>query len=175
MDLTTWVAPVITGLVALAGIGATLATAAKGRAQAAQLAADRHQTERAEDRRRERITLFVDALAHVRHLERKLNRFWVGDSYNGYDASPKPAGPPMSLTPLDEVGIRIELIAPDAVQRAWVKFVEATESLGWWFETDWNGEADAKVPASVAKPLYASMRELRTACRHALQGDSAPD
>ena len=72
-----WVAPTGTVVVALAGIGATLRTAAQGRAHAERLATENHTQAHQEMLRRERLQVYALALAHAVDQERKLNATWA--------------------------------------------------------------------------------------------------
>lgn len=164
-----WVAPAGTVVVALAGIGATLRTAAQGRKHAEHLAAEGHQRERQEMLRQERLRVYADALAHAVAQERKLNATWVSHGGQAYDLSPKPSGGPLSLAPMDEVNVRMHLLADGEVERDWIAFTGALETLHWWAETEYSGDPDEDAPDEILLPLRAAITHLKEACRQSLR------
>lgn len=164
-----WVASAGTVVVALAGMGATLLTAAQGRRHAEHLATENHRAARQEMLRQERLRVYADALAHAVAQERKLDAVWASDGETAYDLSPKPPGAPLSLAPMDEITVRMRLLADEEVEGAWVALVSAWESLHWWAENERSGDPGEDPPKEVLLPLRAAIASLKAACRQSLE------
>lgn len=163
-----WVAPAGTVVVALAGIGATVRTAAQGRRHAEHLATENHRRLHDARLREERLRVYADALAHAVDQERKLNATWASDGERAYDLSPRPPGAPLLLAPMDEISVRMHLLAEVAVERAWVAFVTAWEGLHWWAEIDHSGDPAEEPPTTIILPLRTAITDLKEACRRSL-------
>ena len=162
-----WVAPAGTVVVALAGIGATLWTAAQGREHAERLAHLSHRREREEMRRKERLEVYADALAHAVELERRLDAVWTSDG--SYKLSPKPAGAPLALAPMDGVSVRMHLLADGEAERAWSAFVSALNDWQWRGEVEYSGDPSESPPDHVLLPLRSAITGLKDVCRRSLQ------
>lgn len=164
-----WVAPAGTVVVALAGIGATMRTAAQGRIHARDLATEDHKHVHEEMLRRERLKVYASALAHAVDQERHLDTVWESDGERAYALSPKPPGAPLSLTSRDEITLRMRLLADEEVEQAWAAFVSAWEGLHWWAELEYNGDPREEAPEHLTQPLRVAIDGLKTACRRSLQ------
>ncbi|MGW9467364.1 hypothetical protein [Cellulosimicrobium funkei] len=163
-----WVAPTGTVVVALAGIGATLRTGSQGRRHAEHLATENHRRARDERLREERLRVYAEALAHAVDQERKLKATWASDGEHAYDLSPKPPGAPLSLASMDEISVRMHLLADREVERAWISFVTAWEGFQWWAEVDYSGDPAENPPANILLPLRTAISNLKDACRRSL-------
>ncbi len=163
-----WVGPSGTVVVALAGIGATLRTAAQGRTHAERLASENHEQASQERRREERLQLYSHALAHAVDQERRLNAVWVSSGERHIQLSPTPAGGVPLLAAMDEVTVKMLLIAEDEVGEAWTAFVSAWERLHWWAANEHSGDPKESAPVDIETPLRASIEGLKNACMRSL-------
>jgi hypothetical protein len=164
-----WVPTIGTVVVALAGIGATLRTAAQGRSHAEHLASEEHRRAHQEMLRRERLKVYADALAHAVNQERKLNAVWASDGEHGYDLSPKPPGAPLSLASMDAVTVQMSLLADEEAEQAWGAFVSAWEGLHWWAEVERSGDPGEEAPKELLTTLRLSIDRLKQASRQSIQ------
>lgn len=164
-----WVASAGTVVVALAGIGATLRTAAHGRKHAEHLATENHRRVHQNMLRQERLKVYASALAHAVAQERKLDAVWASDGERAFELSPKPLGAPLSLSSMDEITVQMRLLADEEVEQAWVAFVSAWEGLQWWAEMERSGDPEEDAPGRLTQPLRASISGLKTACRRSIQ------
>jgi hypothetical protein len=70
--------------------------------------------------RQERIRLYADALAHAVDLERRLDAVWAfGGDGSSFDISIRPRGGPVTLASMDEISVRMRLLADTEVAAAW--------------------------------------------------------
>ena len=164
-----WVAPTGTVVVALAGIGATLRTAAQGRTHAEHLATENHRQAHEEMLRKERMRVYAGALAHAVDQERRLNATWASNGEQAIDLSPKPPGAPLPLASMDEVTVQMRLLADEEVEEAWVSYVSAWENFHWWAANEYSGDPREKAPEQLESPLRAAIHSLKLACRRSLQ------
>lgn len=164
-----WVAPTVTGTVALAGIGATLRTAAQARLHAERLATENHARAREQLLRQELMRLYVDALAHALDLERRLASVWVhGGDGQSFNISVQPRGGPVNLASMDEISVRMQLLAEPAVEEAWKALNTAWEARQWWAENEYSGDPREEAPSELTSALLGAIDRLKTACRSAL-------
>jgi len=119
--------------------------------------------------REERLRVYSDALAHAVDQERRLNAVWATDGETVYNISPKPPGAPLSLPSLDEITVRMHLLAEDEADRAWVAFVTAWEGLHFWAENLSGGDPEEDAPEDLVGPLRAAIKDLKGACRRSLE------
>ena len=152
----------------MAGMGATLRTAAQGRKHAEHLATENHLRSRQSRLRDERLKVYAVALAHAVHRERKLNATWASDGERAYDLSPKPPGARLSLAPLDEVTIQVHLLAEDEVEHAWLAFVSASERFDWWAANEYSGDPQEEAPKELEVPLRRAIESLKDACKRSV-------
>lgn len=164
-----WVTSGGTVVVALAGIGATLRTAAQGRKHAEHLASEEQRRAHQEMARRERLKVYADALAHAVDQERKLNAVWATDGERGYDMSPRPPGAPLSLASMDAVTVQMSLLADEQAAQAWAKFVSAWEEMHWWAEVVHSGDPREEAPPELTTELRRSIDRLKQASRQSIQ------
>lgn len=120
-------------------------------------------------RRQERLKVYADALAHAVHLERILNAVWASDGERTYDLSPKPAGAPLSLAPMDEISVHIHLLADSEVERAWAALASASEDFQLWVEIEHSGDPSETPPDGVLLPLRTAITDLKCVCRRSLE------
>ena len=159
-----------TVLVALAGLGATVLTAAQAREHAERLAAQSHRRERAERVRQDRLGVYADALGHAVDQERRLNAVWAYDGESGFELSPQPAGAPLSLASMDEITVRMRLVADEDAEAAWAAFVRAWDGYHFWGNVE-GGPPDEDPPETVVQPLRAAIDALKLECRRSLEQD----
>lgn len=152
----------------MAGMGATVRTAAQGRRHAEHLATENHIRSHQRMLREERLKVYAFALAHAVDRERKLNATWASDGERGYDLSPKPPGARLSLASMDEVTVQMHLLAEDEVEQAWVAFVSASESLDWWAANEYSGDPQEEAPEKLEVSLRAAIDSLKDACKRSL-------
>lgn len=164
-----WVAPTGTVIVALAGIGATLRTAAQGRDHAERLATENYGQAHEEMLRRERLKVYASALAHALDQERKLNASWAVSGDRAFDLSPKPPGGPLSLAPMDDVTVQMRLLAEEEVEEAWMAFVSAWDEFHWWAANEHSGDPQETAPEELEVPLRTAINGLKDACRRSLR------
>ncbi len=164
-----WVAPTVTGVVALAGIGATLRTAAQGRSHAERLATENHGRARQEMLRRERMSLYADALAHAVDLERRLDAVWAtGPDGDQVNLSIRARGVPLTLASMDEISAQMRLLADEEAEEAWAALNAAWEARQWWAENERGGDPHEDAPSELTEALRAAIVNLRIACRRSL-------
>lgn len=165
-----WVAPTVTGVVALAGLGATLSTAAQARKHAEHLATENHVRARQEMLRQERLRLYADALAHAVDLDRRLNAVWAssGDG-DTFDISIPPRGAPLTLASMDEISVRMRLLADEEVESAWMGLNTAWEARQWWAANEYSGDPDEDAPSHLTAGLRAAIDNLKIICRRSLE------
>jgi hypothetical protein len=149
---------IVTALLGGAGIAGTLTAPLLSARRAKQ-----------EALRQERLKLYADALAHGVSVERSLNATWMSDGAKAYDLSPKPAGGPMSLTPMDAITVRMRLVADETVEKAWAELIAAWSGWQWWGDNEWNGDLEENPPDDVVSPLRAAVAELTRACKRSIQ------
>lgn len=154
---------------ALAGIGATMRTAAQGRSHAEHLATENHRRAHQDMLRQERLKVYANALAHVVDQERRLDAVWASDGETAFKLSPEPPGAPLSLASTDEITVQMRLLADEEVEQAWQAFVTAWEALRWWGEVDYSGDPNEDAPEHVTQPLRAAIAVMKAACRKSLQ------
>lgn len=159
-----------TVLVALAGLGATVLTAAQARRHAERLAAQGYRRERAERVRQDRLGIYANALAHAVDQERSLNKVWAYDGDSGFELTPQPAGAPLSLASMDEITVRMRLVADEDVEAAWAEFVRARDGYYFWGNVE-GGPPDEGPPETVVQPLRAAIDALKLECRRSLEQD----
>lgn len=164
-----WVAPAGTVVVALAGIGATMITAAQGRRHGEHLATENHRRAHQNMLRQERLRVYASALAHAVDQERQLDAVWASDGEHSFRLSPEPPGAPLSLASRDEITVQMRLLAEEEAQQAWDSFVAAWESLQWWAEVGRSGDPAEDAPEHLGQPLRAAISDLKAACRRSLQ------
>lgn len=167
------VAPAITAVVALAGIGATLRTAAQGRQQAVELAQLNHRRERDERVRQDRLRVYADALAHAVDQQRMRDAVWASDGEHQYKLSREPAGAPLSLASTDDITVRMRLLADEDVEAAWTAFVRARDDLNFWADVE-RGAPDEEPDDAVLRPLHDAIDRLSVVCRQSLERDVVP-
>lgn len=165
-----WVAPTVTGVVALAGIGATLRTAAQARSHAERLATENHGRAREEMLRQERLRLYADALAHAVDLERRLASVWVhGGDGQSYDISVQPRGGPLNLGSMDEISVRMQLVADAEVDEAWQELNTAWEARQWWANNEYSGDPREDAPSELTAAMHAAIIRFKLVCRRSLE------
>lgn len=164
-----WVAPAGTVVVALAGIGATVRTAAQARSHAEHLATENHLRAYHEMLRGERLKIYEGALAHAVAQERKLDTVWASDGEGVLDLSPKPPGAELLLVSMDEITVRMRLLADEEVEQAWAEFVSAWDAYHWWGQVEYSGDPDEEAPEHLTTSLRASIDQLKEACRSSVQ------
>lgn len=164
-----WISPVGTVVVALAGIGATMRTAAQGRRHAEHLATENHQRDREEMLRQERLRVYEGALAHAVDQERKLDAVWASNGDHALKISPEPPGASLSLSSGDEITVKMRLLADEEVEQVWEAFVSAWERRRWWAEIEHSGDPDEDAPEELTQSLREAIAGLKTACRRSLQ------
>lgn len=164
-----WVAPAGTVVVALAGIGATLCTAAQGRKHAEHLATEGHDRAHEEVLRQERLKVYSDALAHAVAEERKLDAVWVVMGDRRHNFSAVRVGGELTLSPMDAVSVKIHLLADDEVERAWASYDDAWMNYHWWIDHEHTGDPAEEAPSDVVEPLRGAIDTLKASCRRALE------
>lgn len=164
-----WVYPVGTVVVALAGIGATLLSAAQARSHAERLATAEQERARQEMLRQDRLKAYADALAHAVDQERKLNATWATDGERAYDFSLKPPGATISLASVDEISVRMRLLADEDVEQAWHAFLCAWDELHWWAQHEHSGDPGEEAPERLTTSLREAIDRLKGACRSSVQ------
>lgn len=164
-----WMASAGTVIVALAGIGATMRTAAQGRSHAEHLATENHRRAHQDMRRQERLKVYANALANVVDEERRLDAVWAPDGKTAFKLSPEPPGAPMSLASMDEITVQMQLLADGEVEHAWRAFVSAWEALRWWGELESSGDPDEEAPEHLTQPLRVAIAEMKALCRKSLE------
>ena len=164
-----WVAPAGTVVVALAGIGATLRTAAQGRTHAEHLATENHVRARKDMLRQERLKVYEGALAHAVAQGRRLDTVWASNGQDAIDLSPKPPGAELALISMDEVTVRMRLLADEEVEQAWAAFVSAWDEYHWWGNVEYGGGPDEEAPEHLVNALRKSIDRLKEACRASVQ------
>ncbi len=174
--LMSWewvVAPASTAVVALAGIGATMRTAAQGRQHAVELATLNHRRERDERVRQDRLQVYADALAHAVDEQRDRDAVWASDGEHQYKLSREPAGAPLSLASTDEITVRMRLLADEDVEAAWAAFVRARDDLYFWADVE-RGAPDEEPDDAVLRALHDAIDRLKVVCRQSLERDEVP-
>jgi hypothetical protein len=168
-----WVAPAGTVIVALAGIGATLRTAAQGRIHAEHLATENYRRAHQDALRQERLKVYAGAMAHAVDQERKVNGIRTTDGEHAYDLSPKPPGAPLSLASMDEVTIQMGLLADGDVEQAWVALLSAWQDFRWWAENEHSGDTREHAPEDLELALRASIDRLKATCKRSLMSEQS--
>ncbi len=161
---------VATVLVALAGLAATVFTAAQARRHAERLAAQNHRRERAERVRQDRLATYADALGHAIDQDRRLNAVWAFNGEQQFNLSPEPPGAPLSLAPMDEITVRMRLLADGDVEAAWGAYVSAWNGYHFWGNVE-GGAPDEDPPESVVQPLRDAIVDLNVVCKQSLERD----
>lgn len=164
-----WLYPVGTAVVALAGIGATLLTAAQARSHAERLATAEHEHAHQEMLRQDRLKAYADALAHAVDEERKLNATWATNGERAYDLSIKPPGAKILLASVDEISVRMRLLADEDVEQAWHAFLCAWEEYQWWAQHEFSGDPNEEAPEHLTTSLADAIDRLKGACRSSVQ------
>lgn len=158
----------MTGVVALAGLGATLRTASQGRKHAERLAADDHRRARDETLRQDRLHLYADALMHAVDLERRLAAVWVSTGGEHFEMSVQPRGGPVTLTSMDDITVRMRLYAGEDVEAAWAALNAAWEDLQWWGQNSWSGDPGEDPPTALTAALQGALASLTAECRRSV-------
>lgn len=161
---------VATVLVAVAGLAATVLTAAQARKHEERQADKRHRRERAERVRQDRLSVCADALGHAIDQERRLDAVWESDGEQRYRLSPRPAGAPLTLASMDDITVRMRLLADNDVEAAWGAFVRAWEGLELYITVDFVPPGE-EPPANVIQPLRDAIEALKVGCRRSLERD----
>lgn len=164
-----WIPTVGTVVVALAGIAATLRTAAQGRKHAEHLATENHKHADQDRLRHERLKVYASALSHAVDQERHLDTVWASDGERSIKMSPDPPGGPLTLAARDEITVQMRLLADEEVEQAWQAFVAAWEALQWWAEVGSSGDPSEDAPEHLSQPLRAAIADLKAACRASLR------
>lgn len=162
------IASVGTVVVAIAGIGGSLLATAQGRKHADRLAVEARQHERQERNRQDRLGVYASAMSHAVAQERRFNSVWAWNGGESMPMSPAPTGGPLSLDPIDQVTVHMNLRADDEVARAWAEFVDALEALDWWGANDRVGPDDDP-PAGYEERMAAAIANLKTLCKRSLE------
>ncbi|KSW29237.1 hypothetical protein [Cellulomonas sp. B6] len=114
--------------------------------------------------------MYANALGHAVNEERRLNAVWAYDGDGGFELSPQPAGEPLSLASMDEITVRMRLVADADVEAAWAAFVRAWNVYYFWGNVE-GGPPDQDPPETVVQPLRTAIDALKLECRRSLEQD----
>ena len=69
---------------------------------------------------------------------------------------------------MDEVTVKMRLLAEEEVEEAWTAFVSAWEGFHWWAANEYSGNPQETAPAELEMPLRTATDGLKNACRQSL-------